>query len=317
MSSELIVVVPTFFDHNNDIDYFLMYDHLKYLITSGVRNFVFQGTTSETPTLSRDEIKKTNTKILGILGNVYHNLDELKIIFGVGGFNTDSVIDDISYLDYPNFAPMLMLSAPYYNKPTQEGIFEHFKKITQTYTHLKFMVYNVPSRTGVNIEPSTMVRICKFHNVYAIKEACGNMSQIIELQHLLKLNKIEKVSLYSGDDGLTVPVLSIGGKGIISVLGNLMPKTILNMLENYDNSKLTTVQKYNNDLAPFYKLLFIESNPVPLKYLLSLKYKDKSYYNVRLPLTYLSNDSREVLDNLYYKYLDTEYNNELTYDRYT
>ena len=179
------------------------------------------------------------------------------------------------------------------------------------------MVYNVPSRTGVNIEPVTMTRICKFKNVVAIKEACGNISQIMELKHLLDLNHLNHIKLYSGDDGLTVPVLSIGGAGVISVLGNLMPKTMLKLVSEFNNVNLSQVNKYNNDLFPFYKSLFVESNPVPLKYLLSLKYQDDKYYNVRLPLVPLSESSKVELSLLHnYYYTKTEYHSELCFNKY-
>jgi 4-hydroxy-tetrahydrodipicolinate synthase len=315
--TELIVVVPTFFDYESNIDFGLMYDHLKYLLHSGVTNFVFQGTTSETPTLSSNEIREINHKLLGMLSNLTSDNSKLKqpkMIFGVGGFNTRQVIEDIENYRYYEFADMVMLSAPYYNKPTQEGIFQHYKLITERFPDTKFMVYNVPSRTGVNIEPLTMTRICYLPNVVAIKEASGNMSQIMEVNHLLKLNKLDKVKLYSGDDGLTLPVLSIGGCGIISVLGNLMPKTMLRMLNSNESDRIII----NNDLVPFYKLLFVESNPVPLKYLLSLKYQDKTYYNVRLPLVGLSEKSKEQLDYVYEKYVDnSNYVSDMKYNKYS
>jgi 4-hydroxy-tetrahydrodipicolinate synthase len=315
--AELIVVVPTFFDYESNVDFGLMYDHLKYLLHNGVTNFVFQGTTSETPTLSSNEIREINHKLLAMLSNLTSDISKLKqpkVIFGVGGFNTRQVIEDIENYKYYDIADMVMLSAPYYNKPTQEGIFQHYKTITERFPDTKFMVYNVPSRTGVNIEPLTMTRICYLPNVVAIKEASGNMSQIMEINHLLKLNKLNKVKLYSGDDGLTLPVLSIGGSGIISVLGNLMPKTMLRMLNSNDSERIII----NNDLVPFYKLLFVESNPVPLKYLLSLKYQDKTYYNVRLPLVGLGEKSKEQLDYVYEKYLDnSNYLSDMKYNKYS
>lgn len=315
--AELIVVVPTFFDSDNKVDFGLMYDHLKHLFDSGVRSFVFQGTTSETPTLRSSEIQTINHKMLAVLSNLCPDKTKLKLIFGVGGFDTSKVIEDIEHYGYQEKADIVMLSAPYYNKPTQEGIFHHYRTITEKFPDVDFMVYNVPSRTGVNIEPVTMMRICKLKNVVAIKEASGSISQIMELNHLLKLNHLEDIKLYSGDDGLTVPVLSIGGSGVISVLGNLMPKVMLRLVSEFNDYVDTAlVHKYNNDLVPFYKLLFVESNPVPLKYLLSLKYQDKNYYNVRLPLVVLSEKSQEELFNLHYHYSKREYHSDLNVHKY-
>ena len=315
--AELIVVVPTFFDANGDVDFGMMYDHLKHLVICGVRNFVFQGTTSETPTLHSFDIQTINHKMLAVLSSLCPDRSKVKLIFGVGGFDTKKVIEDIEHYKYQEKADMVMLSAPYYNKPTQEGIFQHYRCITERFPELNFMVYNVPSRTGVNIEPVTMTRICKFKNVVAIKEACGNISQIMELKHLLDLNHLNHIKLYSGDDGLTVPVLSIGGAGVISVLGNLMPKTMLKLVSEFNNVNLSQVNKYNNDLFPFYKSLFVESNPVPLKYLLSLKYQDDKYYNVRLPLVPLSESSKVELSLLHnYYYTKTEYHSELCFNKY-
>jgi len=317
MLAELIVVVPTFFDINNNVDFGLMHDHLKHLFDCGIRSFVFQGTTSETPTLRSFDIQTINHKMIGALSNLCPDRSKLKLIFGVGGFDTSKVIEDIEHFGYQEKADIIMLSAPYYNKPTQEGIFHHYRTITEKFPDVDFMVYNVPSRTGVNIEPLTMTRICKLKNVVAIKEASGSISQIMELNHLLKLNRLDNIKLYSGDDGLTVPVLSIGGAGVISVLGNLMPKAMLRLVSEFNDYVDTSlVHRYNNDLVPFYKSLFMESNPVPLKYLLSLKYQDKNYYNVRLPLVKLSEKSQEELDYLHYSYSKREYHSDLNVHKY-
>jgi 4-hydroxy-tetrahydrodipicolinate synthase len=289
MASDLVIVLPTFFDNNNDVDFKLMMKHLLTLLEAGVKHFVFQGTTSETPTLQ----KETN-EIMRINQYLIENTSDYQYtkILGIGGFDTFQVIKDIHDLQYLKYCDMIMLSPPYYNKPTQEGIFRHYEVITKTYPTTKFMVYNVPSRTGVNIEPQTMIRICKLDNVVAIKEASGNISQIMEVKYLLDKNGLDKIKLYSGDDGMTLPVLSIGGDGVVSVLGNLYPKTMLRLLSYTDKKELVSV---NNKLLPYYRLLFIESNPVPLKYLLSLKYQEPTMTNVRLPLVNLTTENRELL----------------------
>jgi 4-hydroxy-tetrahydrodipicolinate synthase len=289
MASDLVVVLPTFFDNENMVDFKLMLKHLLTLLESGVKHFVFQGTTSETPTLQ----KETN-EIMRINQYLIENTSDYQYtkILGIGGFDTFQVIKDIHDLQYQRYCDMIMLSPPYYNKPSQEGIFKHYEIITKTYPTTKFMVYNVPSRTGVNIEPLTMIRICKLDNVVAIKEASGNISQIMEVKYLLDKNGLDKIKLYSGDDGMTLPVLSIGGAGVVSVLGNLYPKTMLRMLSYNDKDAVISI---NNKLLPYYKLLFIESNPVPLKYLLSLKYQEPSMTNVRLPLVNLTSENRELL----------------------
>jgi 4-hydroxy-tetrahydrodipicolinate synthase len=289
MASELVVVLPTFFDNENQVDFKLMLKHLLTLLEAGVKHFVFQGTTSETPTLQREtnEIMRINQYLIEKTSDYQYTK-----ILGIGGFDTFQVIKDIHDLQYQRYCDIIMLSPPYYNKPTQEGIFRHYELITKTYKNSKFMIYNVPSRTGVNIEPITMIRICKLDNVVAIKEASGNISQIMEVKYLLDKNGLDKIKLYSGDDGMTLPVLSIGGAGVVSVLGNLYPKTMLRLLTCTDKD---TVVSINNKLLPYYKLLFIESNPVPLKYLLSLKYQEPTMTNVRLPLVNLTSENRELL----------------------
>jgi 4-hydroxy-tetrahydrodipicolinate synthase len=289
MASDLVVVLPTFFDNENMVDFKLMLKHLLTLLESGVKHFVFQGTTSETPTLQREtnEIMRINQYLIEKTSDYQYTK-----ILGIGGFDTFQVIKDIHDLQYQRYCDIIMLSPPYYNKPTQEGIYRHYEMITKTYGNSKFMIYNVPSRTGVNIEPQTMIRICKLDNVVAIKEASGNISQIMEVKYLLDKNRLDKIKLYSGDDGMTLPVLSIGGAGVVSVLGNLYPKTMLRLLTCADKD---TVVSINNKLLPYYKLLFIESNPVPLKYLLSLKYQEPTMTNVRLPLVNLTSENRELL----------------------
>lgn len=289
MASELVVVLPTFFDNENQVDFKLMLKHLLTLLEAGVKHFVFQGTTSETPTLQREtnEIMRINQYLIEKTSDYQYTK-----ILGIGGFDTFQVIKDIHDLQYQQYCDIIMLSPPYYNKPTQEGIYRHYELITKTYRNSKFMIYNVPSRTGVNIEPITMIKICKLDNVVAIKEASGNISQIMEVKYLLDKNGLDKIKLYSGDDGMTLPVLSIGGAGVVSVLGNLYPKTMLRLLTCVDKD---TVVSINNKLLPYYKLLFIESNPVPLKYLLSLKYQEPTMTNVRLPLVNLTSENRELL----------------------
>lgn len=284
-SSRVITVIPTFFHDDSSVDYESIKLHIKDQMDRGIETIVILGTTSEAPTLSLEERVQ-------IAEFVFCNFNKcLTIIVGLGGNNTKEMIHELKLIE--PFANLIMISQPSYNKPSQEGIFQHYKNLIQS-TERQIIIYNIPSRCGVNINPTTVQKISQLTNrVVAIKEASGDLSQMIQIRELCP-----NLELYSGDDGIVLPVLSIGGVGVISVVSNILPEIVLSMINEYFLGNLSIAQKHFYNLRPFVKFCFIETNPVPVKYMLSVLSEKESLANVRLPLVGLSNESKKLHQEL-------------------
>jgi 4-hydroxy-tetrahydrodipicolinate synthase len=284
-SSRVITVIPTFFHDDSSVDYESIKLHIKDQIDRGIETIVILGTTSEAPTLSLEERVQ-------IAEFVFCNFNKyLTIVVGLGGNNTKEMIHELKLIE--PFANLIMISQPSYNKPSQEGIFQHYKTLIQS-TERQIIIYNIPSRCGVNINPTTVQKISQLTNrVVAIKEASGDLSQMIQIRELCP-----NLELYSGDDGIVLPVLSIGGVGVISVVSNILPEIVLSMINEYFLGNLSIAQKHFYNLRPFIKFCFIETNPVPVKYMLSVLSEKESLANVRLPLVGLSNESKKLHQEL-------------------
>ena len=278
----VITVIPTFFNDDFSIDYQSMKSHINDQIERGIETIVILGTTSEAPTLSLEERVQ-------VAEFVFNNFSKnLSIIVGLGGNNTKEMIHELKLIE--PFANLIMISQPSYNKPSQEGIFQHFKILIES-TERQIIIYNIPSRCGVNINPTTVQKITELTNrVVAIKEASGDLSQMMQVRE-----QCPNLELYSGDDGLVLPVLSIGGVGVISVVSNILPEVVLSMIHEYFQGNLSRSQNYFYQLRPYIKFCFIETNPVPVKYMLSVLSNKKSLANVRLPLVELTNESKKLL----------------------
>ena len=280
----LTAIVTPFDEHDKiDMDSFIELIRFQLLHDCGV---VLFGTTGECPTVS--DYERANIYI-----NVVKNFNENKFVIGVGGNNTKECIHQIDLAKSYGFTNF-MLTVPYYNKPTQHGLEKHFTYICNLYPQDKFILYNVPSRCGVNMLPITVKNIfTNTQNVIAIKEASGDLSQMIQIRELCP-----NLELYSGDDGIVLPVLSIGGVGVISVVSNILPEIVLSMINEYFLGNLSIAQKHFYNLRPFVKFCFIETNPVPVKYMLSVLSEKESLANVRLPLVGLSNESKKLHQEL-------------------
>jgi 4-hydroxy-tetrahydrodipicolinate synthase len=280
--NNIITVIPTFFDNNNNIDFNGINNHIEKQIEMGIKTIIILGTTSETPTLTKNEK-------LFIVNSVYKKFNsKLKIIIGISGNETTSVIDECN--NYSLYGDGYMISAPYYNKPSQEGLYQHFQKII-TSTSKNIILYNVPSRCGVNIEPETIARIHNnFPQVVAIKEASGSIEQVIKIKTLSSIN------IYSGDDGLTLPFMSIGAIGVISVVSNICPEEIIKMVDEFSKGNISNATIIFYNINPLIKLAFIESNPVPIKYLIN-KFNNNLSEQVRLPLVELTNSNKLIINN--------------------
>jgi 4-hydroxy-tetrahydrodipicolinate synthase len=283
--AKVITVIPTYFNEDNSIDYLSIHLHVKSQYSKGIKSIVLLGTTSEAPTLSMEE----RLSISNLIFKDFKN--HLTVIAGLGGNNTRDMLDELRHLE--NNCNVIMISQPCYNRPSQEGIYQHYKTLIEA-TSKDIIIYNIPSRCGINIEPNTIQRISEISDrVVAIKEASGNLDQITQIHELCP-----NLLLYSGDDALTLPILSIGGFGVISVISNIIPEIIMNIVDQFTNGHIITARNLFYRIRPLIKFCFIESNPVPVKYVLSIINNMPSCAIVRLPLVQLSQESKDKYDGI-------------------
>lgn len=262
------------------------FDTLKKLIdfqlSQDVDALIILGTTGESSTMTLEEKKQV---VKFAIDNVHK---QIPIIVGAGGNNTKDVIEFSKYAEEVG-ADGLLLVTPYYNKTTQNGLIMHYTTIAKN-TSLPIILYNVPSRTGLNIEPKTCLELSKVPNIVAIKEASGNISQIAKIASLCGDN----LHIYSGNDDQTLPILSLGGIGIVSVLSNIAPKFVHNMVFDYLSGNYTLAKDSQVKAISLIDSLFSETNPIPVKSALSMMGYDSM--RVRLPLVTMSLEKQKVLE---------------------
>ena len=254
---------------------------INFQIENGVDAIIVCGTTGESSTMTEEEKNAT------ILSAVKTSNSRVPIIAGTGGNNTLKVIENSKKAENLGVDGLLIVT-PYYNKCTQKGLIEHYKMISQN-TSLPIILYNVPSRTGVNILPETCLELSKIDNIVAIKEASGNLSQIAEIAHLCGDN----LNIYSGNDDQILPILSLGGLGVISVLSNVKPSYTHEMIQNFFAGNIGKATSMQLDAIPLIKALFSEVNPIPVKS--ALNYLGFDFGIPRLPLTKMSSDKEKIL----------------------
>ena len=254
---------------------------IEFQISNGVDALIVCGTTGESSTMTRQE------KLDTIKCAVECSNGRVPVIAGTGGNNTAQVIE-LSKKAEELGVDGLLIVTPYYNKTTQEGLISHYSAIAKE-VNLPIILYNVPSRTGLNILPQTCFELSKINNIVAIKEASGNLSQVAEIAHLCGDN----LYIYSGNDDQILPVLSLGGKGVISVLSNVKPKLACDMVDSFFSGDIT--KSINLQLAsiPLTKALFCEVNPIPVKAALSIVGFD--FGKPRLPLVEMQESNKQVL----------------------
>lgn len=283
------VAIVTPFNKNGQVDTAALSNIVKHLHNGKVEYIVILGTTGESVTLSKQE------KQLVIDTVIKANAKKLPLVLGIGGNNTAEVIDTIKNTDLKPFEAILSV-APYYNKPSQQGYYLHYKAISQA-TKKDIILYNVPSRTGSNVTWETQVKIAKdFKNIVATKEASGNMEQIMKI---IK-NKPKDFMVISGDDALTLPIIAAGGEGVISVLANAFPKNFSEMVRLSLKHKFTDAQKLHYNLIDITDQLFADGNPGGVKFALSLLKKCEPY--VRLPLCEPNDKVKQALTQLVKSY---------------
>lgn len=276
------VALVTPFKKDHSVDYDALHRLINYVIEDGVQYLVVLGTTGETPTLSLEE------KIEVVKQTFYFNAARVPVVVGVGGNNTASVLKEMESLPLEHAAAILSAS-PYYNKPSQEGIFQHYKAMAGATTK-PIILYNVPGRTGSNMTAATTVRLAReISNVAGIKEASGNLTQCAEIL----ATKPEEFMVVSGDDNLALAQIAMGMDGVISVAANAFPKDFCAMVQHALDENFTKARILNNMLFKGYQLLFAENNPAGVK--AALAEIGLIENEVRLPLVPLSQHLHEEL----------------------
>ena len=227
-------------------------------IEAGINFLVPCGTTGESPTLSRTE----HLRVVEITLEEAHG--RVPVLAGAGGYNTQEVIELACELEHMGVNGILSVT-PYYNKPTQEGLYQHYKAIASA-TRLPIVVYSVQGRTGVNVEPSTLVRLAQIENIVAVKEASGNIAQMANILHEVPSG----FAVLCGDDAITIPLMALGGRGIISVVGNQIPGEMTRLAQSCLRGDFETARQIQARYLPLMNVNFVESNPIPVKAAMAL-----------------------------------------------
>lgn len=265
------VALVTPFNEDETIDFDSLARLIEYQIKNGTDYLVVCGTTAETPTLTETEKEAVKCFVLEI------NNGRLPIVYGIGGNNTKQIVDKIQHTDLKGIDAILSVT-PYYNKPSQEGLYQHYSAIASV-SKLPLILYNVPGRTGVNMTAETTLRLAnKFPIICAVKEASGNFSQIDDI---IK-NKPADFMVISGDDGITFPLITLGAVGVISVIGNAFPKEFSRMVRLALHGDYDSARNIHHHFTELIELLFVEGNPAGVKSMLAVMGFIKNI--LRLPL---------------------------------
>jgi 4-hydroxy-tetrahydrodipicolinate synthase len=273
------------FDHKGHIDFAKTTQLVNHLIDNGTDSLVVAGTTGESPTLSKEEK-------IALFQHVVKVVDKrVPVIAGTGSNNTYATIELTKKAEEIG-VDAIMIVAPYYNKPNQEGLYQHFKAAAEA-TTLPVMVYNIPGRSVVNIQPETIIKLAEIPNIVAAKEASGDLNAMTKII----AETPDDFLLYSGDDGLTLPVLAIGGTGIVSVASHVIGNEMQAMVDAFFSGRNEDAAKLHQRLLPIMQGLFAAPSPAPVKTALQLKGLDVG--SVRLPMVPLTEQERSAVANLF------------------
>ena len=283
-AGEVITAMVTPFNKNREVDYNQVEILAKYLVKNGSDAILVAGTTGESPTLTNEE----ELEILATVQRATEN--KTKVIMGTGSNSTETAVKMTKKAEKEG-ADAILTVVPYYNKPSQAGMIAHFSAIAES-TKLPIILYNIPGRTGVNMEVATITELAnKYQNVVAVKQSFGDMDVVSEL----KIACPEDFMIYSGDDSLTLPMMSLGADGVISVASHLYGNEIKAMIHNFKTGNVSVAKNMHLKLYPVLKKLFMAPNPVPVKAALEKAGLIKDY--VRLPLVELTDSQRAELYN--------------------
>jgi len=279
-----LVALITPFDENNRIDEQGIKELVEFHVKNGTDGIVPCGTTGESPTLSHEEHKKViELTVKAVAGRV-------PVVAGTGSNSTEEAINLTSSAKDMGVQGVLLVM-PYYNKPTQKGLYMHFKTIVDK-VDIPAVVYNVPSRSGVNLLPSTLAELAQLKNIVAVKEASGNLEQMTEIMYLCG----NQLTLLSGDDKILLPVLSIGGKGVISVVANIIPDKVSLMVKEFQRGNYQEAQDiFMKVIYPLSRAMFYETNPIPVK--TAARLMGLPAGNLRLPMVDMEDNHLMQLKN--------------------
>lgn len=281
-----VAIVTPF--NENGIDYEKLRELLEWHIKESTDAIVICGTTGEATTMTEQEKKDVIKFTVDVVNK------RIPVIAGTGGNNTNTSIEMCLYAENVGVDGLLVIT-PYYNKTNAEGLLMHFKAINDS-VKTPIILYNVPSRTNMNITPETLLKLTEFNNVVAIKEASGDISQVAKMKSLCG----DKIDIYSGNDDQIIPILSLGGIGVISVAANIIPKTVHDMCDLYLKGDCFKATKLQLDYLELMNNLFIETNPIPVK--TAMNVIGMNVGELRLPLYKMNDKNKETLVNTLKKY---------------
>lgn len=278
---KLLTAMVTPFDRELAVDYQVAQELAVRLLESGSDGLIVSGTTGESPTLSKTEKLELFKAVVETVGG------QGTVIAGTGSYNTADSIELTKEAERIGVDGILLV-APYYNKPSQEGLYQHFKVVAEA-TSLPVIIYNIPGRTGVNVSVDTIVRLAEIDNIVAVKEASGNVMQSSQIFERLG----KRMVIYSGDDGLTLPIMSVGGVGVISVAGHIAGRKIKEMIIAFERGDVIKAAAINSELGRLTRVLFHNTNPIMVKAACNmLGFK---VGGLRLPLVEASVAEKELL----------------------
>jgi 4-hydroxy-tetrahydrodipicolinate synthase len=279
ISGSIVAIVTPFRD--GKVDEKALGELIEWHIASGTSAIVPCGTTGESATLDYDE----HYRVIKVAIEAVKR--RIPVIAGTGANSTEETVM-ITKKAKDLGADAALLVSPYYNKPTQEGIYRHYKAVAEA-VDMPIVLYNVPGRTAVNILPSTVARLAEVHNIVAIKEASGDMKQVSEIFRLCG----DRIALISGDDFTTLPLLALGGRGVISVTANIAPREVAEMCRLWEEGKIGEAREMHYRLEPLNAAMFIETNPIPVKTALAMMNRIREEF--RMPLCEMANGNRQRL----------------------
>lgn len=277
----VVTAMVTPFKENLEVNYDAAQALAELLVQTGSTGLVVSGTTGESPTLSHEEKVTLFREVKNAVGN------RAAVLAGTSTYDTAESVR-LSQDAERAGVDGLLLVAPYYNRPSQEGLYQHFKTIAQA-VDLPAMIYNIPGRTGVNVEPVTLLRLAEISNVVAVKEASGNLNQMSEIA----AGAPDGFLMYSGDDSLTLPLLAVGGVGVVSVAAHIVGRDIRRMCEAFFAGQVREAAHLHHKMLPLFKALFCTTNPVPLKAALNML--GANVGGVRLPLVEANDREKEIV----------------------
>ncbi|ACK66923.1 dihydrodipicolinate synthase [Rippkaea orientalis PCC 8801] len=281
----VITAMVTPFDEEGQVNYAVAEALAVHLVENGSDGLVICGTTGESPTLTWPEEHELFAVIKKAVGG------KAKIIAGTGSNSTQEAIEATQKASKLGLDGSLQV-VPYYNKPPQEGLYQHFKTIAESSPDLAIMLYNIPGRTGQNLLPETVAKLAEIDNIVAIKEASGSLEQACQIRRQTP----NSFMIYAGDDFLTLPLLTVGGMGVVSVASHLVGQQIQEMIQGFESGKTALAKEIHLQLFPLFKVLFCTTNPIPIKAALNLK--GWNVGKVRLPLVEISTNLKQEVESV-------------------